>query len=99
MLFKNKDQQHKIAALESELSSFYGAEDNLRHEMIYFSLDSDGYVSESNSLLSASLGYSTAELDNKNIKELLSAKSLQKEHIIKMLEAVKKISIGMALYI
>lgn len=38
MLFKNKEQQHKIATLESELSSFYGTEDDLRHEMIYFTL-------------------------------------------------------------
>lgn len=88
MLFKNKEQQHKIATLESELSSFYGTEDDLRHEMIYFTLDSDGYLSESNTLLSNSLSYSIAELNGKNIQELLCAKSLPKEHVKNMLKAV-----------
>lgn len=46
--------------------------------MIYFSLNSNGYMRDSNSLLSTSLGYSAVELANKNIQELLSPTSLQK---------------------
>lgn len=88
MLFQVKKNAAKIEALEKELAIYYGAEKDLRKEMIYCSINSDYKIIEANTLFYESLGYSPNEVSNLNIKELLFPLSLEKEHTNNMLNAI-----------
>lgn len=89
MLFNGKTYRSKIAALEAELASFYEAEQDLRQEMIYFSLDEVGNFIEVGKGFSDSLGYSAGEVINDNIRNIILEKSLSREHTLLMFAAIK----------
>lgn len=90
MLFSGKNHRSKIAELEAELASFYDAEQDLRQEMIYFSLDEVGNFTGVSQRFSESLGYSAQEIVNTNIKHIILDKSLQKNHTVLMLAAIQQ---------
>ena len=89
MLFFKKSNSSRITELENTLASFQATEEDLRKEMLYFSVSSDGKILDANSLFLDSCGFSEAELRAKSINDLVLKKSLDKPHIQKMLAAFK----------
>lgn len=89
MLFRNKKLSARIAELEKKLSSFHDTQENLRKEMLYFSITSDGKIIKANSLFLTSSGYENDEMLGKNIKDLILKKSLNKDHCQRMLSSFR----------
>lgn len=89
MLFNGNKYRSRIEELEAELATFYDTEQDLRKEMIYFSLDDAGNFIEVSQRFTESLGYSHKDISNKNIKDILIDRSLKKEHTSQMLHAIK----------
>ncbi|RNF68369.1 PAS domain S-box protein, partial [Marinomonas rhizomae] len=88
MLFSNKKFLTQIDELEKELFSFQETQDDLRKEMLYFSIDSDGKIVDANTLFIKSCGFEKTELTGRNIKDFILGKSLNKDHCQKMLSAI-----------
>ncbi|QRV22555.1 methyl-accepting chemotaxis protein [Marinomonas foliarum] len=90
MFFSNSKLKARVVELEKELSSFHETEADLREEMIFFSLDSNGIILEANELFLTACGYEKSELIGRNIKEIIVKKSLAKEHCQKMLSSISE---------
>lgn len=88
MLFNGRNYRARIAALETELASFYDAEQDLRKEMIYFSLNDAGNFIEISPRFTASLGYSSTELISRPLTDIILDKSLHKDYTQLMLTAI-----------
>lgn len=88
MLFRNKKLLTQIDKIEKELVSFQETQNDLRQEMLYFSMTSDGKIVDANSLFIKSCGFEKAELTGKNIQDFILGKSLDKDHCQKMLAAI-----------
>lgn len=71
MFFSNSKLKARVVELEKELSSFHETEADLREEMIFFSLDSNGIILEANELFLTACGYEKSELIGRNIKEII----------------------------
>lgn len=88
MLFGNNKLLTRITELEKELVSFQETQADLRQEMLYFAMTSDGKIVDANSLFIKSCGFEKAELTGKNIQDFILGKSLDKDHCQKMLAAI-----------
>ncbi|UTV99926.1 PAS domain S-box protein [Marinomonas rhizomae] len=88
MLFGNNKLLSRIKELETELASFQETQADLRQEMLYFSMTSDGKIVDANTLFLKSSGFEKTELVGKNIKDFILGKSLEKDHSQKMLSAI-----------
>ena len=88
MLFGNNKLLTRITELEKELVSFQETQADLRQEMLYFAMTSDGKIVDANSLFITSCGFEKAELTGKNIQDFILGKSLDKDHCQKMLAAI-----------
>ncbi|GGN28044.1 MULTISPECIES: methyl-accepting chemotaxis protein [Marinomonas] len=89
MLFGNNKLLTRITELEKELASFQETQADLRQEMLYFSITPEGKIIDANALFIKSSGFDKAELIDKNLKDLILKKSLQKDHCQKMLAAIR----------
>ena len=88
MLFGNKKLLTRITELEKELASFQETQADLRQEMLYFSMSSEGKIVDANMSFIQSCGFEKTELIGKSINDLILRKSLDKEHCQKMLSAI-----------
>ena len=88
MLFRNKGLQSKVESLEAQLSDFHRIQDDLKTEMIYFSINQDGVFLEASEKFCISSGYSSDELLGNKIQDFVLKKSQDKEHTSKMLTAI-----------
>ncbi|WP_137168980.1 PAS domain-containing methyl-accepting chemotaxis protein [Marinomonas sp. FW-1] len=90
MLFGKKKLLSRVKELEKELASFQETQADLRQEMLYFSMTPDGIIVDANTLFLQSSGFDKTELTDKNIKDFILGKSLEKEHCKKMLSAISE---------
>lgn len=90
MFFSNSKLKAKIVELEKELSSFYETVTDLKEEMIFFSLDSNGTILEVNKLFLTACGYEKSDIVGRNIKEIILKKSLAKEYCQKMMASISE---------
>lgn len=90
MLFRNNKLTTRIAELEKELASFQETQADLRQEMLYFAMTSEGKIIDANSLFIESCGFEKKELEGKSVKDLILGKSLEKDHCKKMLSAISE---------
>lgn len=88
MFFSNSKLKEKIVGLEKELSSFHETVTDLKEEMIFFSLDSNGTILEVNQLFLTACGYEKSDIVGRNIKEIILKKSLAKEYCQKMMASI-----------
>ena len=89
MLFGNQKLLARITELENELASFQEMQADVRQEMLYLSITPDGKIIDTNALFIKSSGFDKEELIDKNLKDLILKKSLQKDHCQKMLSAIR----------
>ncbi len=89
-MFRSKQWQQRITELEAELGTFYGMQQDLQAEMIYFALGQDGRISDLNELLCASLGYARQELLHRPLTDMIAPKSQNKPHCRQMLDAIRQ---------
>jgi methyl-accepting chemotaxis protein len=89
MLFGNQKLLARITELENELASFQEMQADVRQEMLYLSITPDGKIIDANALFIKSSGFDKEELIDKNLKDLILKKSLQKDHCQKMLSAIR----------
>ncbi|MBL1379407.1 methyl-accepting chemotaxis protein [Zobellella iuensis] len=87
-MFNNKKLQQKIDELEAELGIFHSMQQDLREEMIYFSLDQEGRLLDANDRLFESLGYGRHALLQRPLTDIIVKKSMDKPHCRHMLEAI-----------
>lgn len=88
MLFSDKKLKTQIAGLEAELAIFKEIQNNLRAEMIFFSLDQNGKFLETNEQFLQSSGYSFSDIIGSDFKAFVVDKSLNKDFCKQMFEAI-----------
>ncbi|NHI00516.1 chemotaxis protein [Oceanimonas doudoroffii] len=89
-MFKSKKLQQRIDELEAELGLFHSMQQDLREEMIYFSLDQQGRLIDGNERLYESLGYSQGELLQRPLAEMIVPSAIDKPHCRQMLDAIRR---------
>lgn len=90
MLFQNKKLSLKIETLEKELAEFYRIQDDLKEEMLYFSLNTRGIITKVNNHFLNSCGYAEHEIIKKSIKDFIPSQAINKPHCQKMFSAIKE---------
>lgn len=88
MLFSTKKLSRKIQALEKELSNYRHVYQDLREEMLYCALDSQGQIVEIDAPLLESLGYAQSDLLHRPIQNFVVETSLKKSHGQQMIRAI-----------
>jgi methyl-accepting chemotaxis protein len=88
MLFNNKKLLNRIKELEKELLSFRETENDLKEEMLFFSLRPNGVIVDANSSFLKLFGYEKRDVIGENIKSLMVQKSLTKEHCKRMFSCI-----------
>lgn len=89
MFFKNKELIAENKRLEKELEAFHTVRDELREEMLYVELSSDGRIRAINKLFSQATGYSINALEGKAMNSLVSQTALNKPATQEWLGAIK----------
>jgi len=89
MFGAHKTHLKKIEMLETELAQFKQAENDLKDELLYFSVDTAGNFVDANQHFLNSFEINLSSLCNLNINELLHSESKTKPHCVKMLAAIK----------
>lgn len=88
MIFSKRKYLAKISQLEKELTMYQEMEGDLRKELICFSLDLDGKITDVNTRFVEVSGYHETEIQVKNIRDLIHPKSVKSDHNQAMLNAL-----------
>lgn len=88
MIFTNKKLKEKHAAIEAELKAFQEIQEDLKQEMLYLSLDSEGTILDINDQFLQSVGFRKSDLSN--IHALLAPKALHRPHTKSLLQAISQ---------
>jgi len=90
MWFSKKKLLSEISRLQVKATAYDAIEKELKEEMLYFLVDGSGKIIEVNEGFGHVIGYGPSFIIGKNIKDFLSEKSMNKQHIQNMLEAINK---------
>ncbi|MBT3147391.1 PAS domain-containing methyl-accepting chemotaxis protein [Neptunomonas phycophila] len=90
MWFSKKKLLNEISRLQVKATAYDAIEKELKEEMLYFLVDENGTITEVNEAFSSVIGYDTSYIVGKKIKDFLSEKSMNKQHIQNMLQAINK---------
>lgn len=90
MLFRTKKLSSKIQALEAELSNYRHVYQDLREEMLYCALDTQGQIVEIDPSFLESLGYSKQSVLHQPIQKFMMEESLRKPHGQQLMQAIKR---------
>ncbi|ODC03551.1 chemotaxis protein [Terasakiispira papahanaumokuakeensis] len=90
MLFNTRKLSSKIQALEAELDSYRHVYQDLREEMLYCALDTQGHIVEIAPSFLESLGYSRQNLLHQPIQTLIVEESRNKPHGQQMIQAISR---------
>ena len=90
MWFSKKKLLNEISRLQVKATAYDAIETELKEEMLYCLVDENGTITEVNEAFSSVIGYDTSYIVGKKIKDFLSEKSMNKQHIQNMLQAINK---------
>ncbi|SEG30703.1 methyl-accepting chemotaxis sensory transducer with Pas/Pac sensor [Marinobacterium lutimaris] len=90
MFFAGKKKREELKAQADELNEFHNIQADLRAEMAYFGLSRKGKFVEANQKFLDAIGYTQRELESLELKSLFVKGSLDKEHIQRLLEAIRE---------
>ncbi|WP_316250586.1 PAS domain-containing methyl-accepting chemotaxis protein [Catenovulum sp. 2E275] len=88
MFFKNKLLLQEITHLKKELATFYKVQDDLKTEMLFFSVNLNGDIIEANKKFEEVLGYRAEQVKNTKLESYISFKALGTEHCERLLYAI-----------
>ncbi len=88
MFRSDKKLLSRISELEDELSAFYSAQEVLTKEMLYFSLNNNGTITDANDRFLKSCGYREDEIEGRKINEFISKSSAGKQHCQNMFDSI-----------
>ena len=81
MFFGKKKLQARIIELEQRLAESQSVEENLQSNMLYFSLDQNGAITNANSLFLKSTEYTLEELKGLSLSDMLPASKDNKKNV------------------
>nr|WP_330221432.1 methyl-accepting chemotaxis protein [Marinomonas sp. 15G1-11] len=90
MFFGKKKLQARIIELEQRLAESQSVEENLQSNMLYFSLDQNGAITNANSLFLKSTEYTLEELKGLSLSDMLPASKDNKKNVEGVTGAVSR---------
>jgi len=89
MFFKNKELIAENQRLEKELAAYQTVQEELREEMLYMELNTEGRIRAINDLYAQATGFKISELEGKSLESLMTPHALKKSDTQDMLGAIK----------
>ncbi|MGO3455937.1 MAG: hypothetical protein ACTIMT_15850, partial [Marinomonadaceae bacterium] len=88
MLFKNNHYRKTISELENKIAHLEETESSLAKEMLYFSMNFKGEITEANTFFLDSYGVQERDLLGMNFKTLISKKFSENTYCEKLLSCI-----------